>query len=99
MRFNSSVKLCGWTLNSLLHCICLAAAFHDLILIDELARAGSGGIQWACFTTFGIALPPILNVGSQYLKDLCARDVISGKKIMVRFCSGVEPLLQALSAG
>jgi acyl-CoA dehydrogenase len=57
-------------------------AFHDLILIDELSRTGSGGILWACFFTFGIALPPILNVGSQYVKDLCARDVITGKKIM-----------------
>ena len=32
--------------------------------------------------SFGIALPPILSVGSQYLKDKVARDVITGKKIM-----------------
>lgn len=32
--------------------------------------------------SFGIALPPILGVGSQYVKDLCARDVITGKKIL-----------------
>lgn len=57
-------------------------AFHDLILIDELSRCASGGLLWACFTTFGIALPPVLNVGSQHVKDLCARDVITGKKIM-----------------
>lgn len=56
--------------------------FHDLILIDELSRCASGGIAWACFFTFGIALPPILNVGSQHVKDLCARDVITGKKIL-----------------
>ena len=56
--------------------------FHDLILIDELSRCASGGILWACFFTFGIALPPVLNVGSQHVKDLCARDVITGKKIM-----------------
>lgn len=56
--------------------------FHDLILIDELSRCAGGGILWACFFTFGIALPPILNAGSQYVKDLCARDVITGKKIM-----------------
>lgn len=57
-------------------------AFHDLILVDELARCGAGGLLWAVFLSYGIALPPILTVGSQYLKDLVARDVITGKKIM-----------------
>lgn len=57
-------------------------AFHDLILVDELSRCASGGLLWAVFFTFGISLPPVLNVGSQYVKDLCARDVITGKKIM-----------------
>lgn len=57
-------------------------AFHDLILIDEFSRCGSGGLGWATFFTFGIALPPVLSVGSQHVKDLCARDVITGKKIM-----------------
>jgi len=37
---------------------------------------------WAVFFSFGIALPPILNTGSQFLKDKVARDVITGKKIM-----------------
>lgn len=57
-------------------------AFHDLILIDELCRCGGGGILWAVFFCFGIALPPILTVGSQYLKERVARDVITGRKIM-----------------
>jgi len=57
-------------------------AFHDLILVDELSRCGAGGVLWAVFLSFGIALPPILNVGSQYLKDKVARDIITGKKIM-----------------
>jgi acyl-CoA dehydrogenase len=56
--------------------------FHDLILTDELARCGSGGLLFACFFSFAIALPPVLAYGSQYLKDLVARDVITGKKIM-----------------
>lgn len=50
--------------------------------MDELARAGSSGVLWSCFLSFGIALPPILKYGSQYLKDKVARDVITGKKIM-----------------
>ena len=56
--------------------------FHDLILVDELSRCGAGGVLWACFFSFGIALPPVLSVGSQYLKDKVARNVITGEKIM-----------------
>lgn len=39
-------------------------------------------ISYLMLKSFGIALPPILSVGSQYLKDKVARDVITGKKIM-----------------
>ena len=56
--------------------------FHDLILTDELARCGSGGLLFACFFSFAIALPPVLKYGSQYLRDLVAKDVITGKKVM-----------------
>jgi alkylation response protein AidB-like acyl-CoA dehydrogenase len=56
--------------------------FHDLILVDELARCGCGGVLWACFFAFGIALPPILKVGTQEMRDLVARDIITGKKII-----------------
>ena len=55
--------------------------FHDLILLDELARCAAGGLI-SCFFSFGIALPPVLNIGSEYLKNLVARDVITGKKVM-----------------
>eukprot|EP01006_Ploeotia_vitrea_P044164 TRINITY_DN66815_c6_g9_i2.p1 TRINITY_DN66815_c6_g9~~TRINITY_DN66815_c6_g9_i2.p1 ORF type:complete len:525 (-),score=267.56 TRINITY_DN66815_c6_g9_i2:461-1987(-) len=57
-------------------------AFHDLILVDELSRCAAGGVLWACFFSFGIALPPVLSVGSDFLKSKVARDVITGKKIM-----------------
>jgi len=57
-------------------------AFHDLILVDELSRCAAGGVLWACFFCFGIALPPVLSVGSQFLKDKVARNVITGKSIM-----------------
>lgn len=56
--------------------------FHDLIMVDELARCGAGGILWACFFSFGISLPPVLYHGSKHLKDMVCRDVITGKKIM-----------------
>ena len=57
-------------------------AFHDLILVDELSRCAAGGVLWSCFFCFGIALPPVLKTGSDYLKNKVARDVITGKKIM-----------------
>lgn len=56
--------------------------FHDLILVDEISRCGSGGMLWSVFFTFGIALPPVLNEASQIVKDEVCRDVITGKKIM-----------------
>ena len=56
--------------------------FHDFILIDELSRSTCGGVMAAVFTTLGIALPPILRFGSEYLKNLVAKDLITGKKII-----------------
>jgi alkylation response protein AidB-like acyl-CoA dehydrogenase len=56
-------------------------AFHDLVFWDELGRYGGGWLA-ACFLTCNIALPPILSVGSDYLKNKVARDCISGKKII-----------------
>ena len=57
-------------------------AFHDLILVDELARCAAGGVLWSCFFSFSIALPPILHEGSDYLKRKVARPVITGEKVM-----------------
>lgn len=55
--------------------------FHVLILFDELARTGGGGLIASLFS-HGISLPVCLEVGSKHIKDLVARDVIEGKKIM-----------------
>eukprot|EP01095_Lingulamoeba_sp_RSL-Kostka_P016785 TRINITY_DN834_c2_g2_i1.p1 TRINITY_DN834_c2_g2~~TRINITY_DN834_c2_g2_i1.p1 ORF type:complete len:502 (-),score=176.07 TRINITY_DN834_c2_g2_i1:135-1640(-) len=56
--------------------------FHDLIYIDEMARCGAGGVLWSCFFCFGIALPPVLSVGSDFLKELVAREIITGNKVI-----------------
>jgi hypothetical protein len=62
-------------------------AFHDLIVVDEIARCGSGGLLWSVFFTFGIALPPVLNNGSEWLKNEVARDVITGRlRTLARTC-------------
>jgi alkylation response protein AidB-like acyl-CoA dehydrogenase len=52
--------------------------FHELIFVDELARCGSGGIQWGLGGGLSIGLPPIMKFGSKYLQDLVVKPVLSG---------------------
>eukprot|EP01117_Protostelium_nocturnum_P001016 TRINITY_DN11339_c0_g1_i1.p1 TRINITY_DN11339_c0_g1~~TRINITY_DN11339_c0_g1_i1.p1 ORF type:complete len:567 (-),score=223.66 TRINITY_DN11339_c0_g1_i1:63-1739(-) len=56
--------------------------FHELILIDELSRCGSGGVVWGIQAGLAIGLPPILLFGNQYLKDKCAKPCLTGEKII-----------------
>ena len=42
---------------------------------------GAGGVPLGTFFIFGMALGPVISVGSKFLKDRIARDVISGKKV------------------
>ena len=72
-------------------------AFYELIMVDEMARAGGGHVMGQGAIN-SMALPPILNYGSDYLKNLVARDVIQGRKHIClaisepqagRFCSKV----------
>jgi len=57
-------------------------AFHSLILIDELSRAGSGGVCWAIFAGLGIGLPAILHFGSDELKAKVAPGCLKGEKMI-----------------
>jgi len=57
-------------------------AFHELILIDELARCGSGGVLWGLFEGIQIGLPPVINFGSKYLKDKVVGPCLSGEKLI-----------------
>jgi len=54
-------------------------SFHEIILWDELARVGGGGVLGQ-MSINSMALPPIMKYGSQYLKDKVIRDVVEGKK-------------------
>jgi len=56
--------------------------FHDLVFYDEISRTASGGLTTGLFLSFDISLPPILLVGSDYLKRKYAVDTIKGKTIM-----------------
>ena len=51
--------------------------FHTLITAEELARPGAGGFG-AAFTVHSIALPPIINFGSEVMKEKIAPGVIKG---------------------
>jgi len=57
-------------------------AFHELILIDEVSRCGSGGVLWALFGGLSIGLPPVMLFGSDYLKQKVAAGCLKGEKII-----------------
>ncbi|KAJ6072666.1 hypothetical protein N7467_010751 [Penicillium canescens] len=63
--------------------------FHDLVVIDELARCGYLGIVWALGCGNSIGGPPIINFGNEEQKRRFLPDMLKGK---IRFCLGVtEP--------
>ncbi|KAF7177603.1 hypothetical protein CNMCM7691_005932 [Aspergillus felis] len=63
--------------------------FHDLIVIDELARCGYLGIVWALGCGNSIGGPPVINFGNEEQKRRFLPDILTGK---ARFCLGVtEP--------
>lgn len=55
--------------------------FHGLVLTEELAAVGAGGLG-ASLMTHGIGLPPILALGSDELKRRVAPPVLAGEKII-----------------
>lgn len=57
-----------------------ADGFHRLIVTEELARTGSGGIL-AGLMSHGIGLPPIVALGGDALKARLVPPVLAGEKI------------------
>lgn len=55
--------------------------FHGLVLTEELAAVGAGGLG-ASLMTHGIGLPPVLALGSDELKRRIAPPVLAGEKII-----------------
>lgn len=69
--------------------------FHDLIVIDEIARCGYLGVIWALSCGNSIGAPPLINFGSEVQRKRFLPDMLSGK---TRFCLGVtEPDGELLS--
>jgi predicted heme/steroid binding protein len=54
--------------------------FHEFVVCDELSRCGSGGALWGLIGGLGIGLPPIIQFGSDYLKDKVIKDCLAGRK-------------------
>ncbi|MEJ8847891.1 acyl-CoA dehydrogenase family protein [Variovorax rhizosphaerae] len=57
-----------------------ADTFYGLILAEEFARAGCGGMQ-ASLLSHSIGLPPILKAGSEAIKQRVIPPVLRGEKI------------------
>ncbi|KAJ5344791.1 hypothetical protein N7452_002795 [Penicillium brevicompactum] len=63
--------------------------FHDIVVIDELARCGYLGIIWALGCGNSIGGPPVINFGNEEQKRRFLPDMLKGN---IRFCLGVtEP--------
>lgn len=56
--------------------------FHELILIDEFARCGSGGVLWGLLEGLQIGLPPVLHFGSEALKQRVATRCLRGEAVI-----------------
>src|ERR1700722_19244268 len=54
--------------------------FHSIIAVQELARAGAGGLS-ASLLSHTIGCPPIARLGSAALKERVLRSVLAGDKI------------------
>jgi alkylation response protein AidB-like acyl-CoA dehydrogenase len=54
--------------------------FCELIVCDELSRAGSGGVAWGLFGGMSIGLPPVYKFGSKDLKDRVCGPCLDGSR-------------------
>jgi alkylation response protein AidB-like acyl-CoA dehydrogenase len=63
--------------------------FHEMLLTDELSRAGSGGLVWNLLGGYGIGAPPVVKFGKPELIKRIMPGILSGDK---RICLAItEP--------
>jgi alkylation response protein AidB-like acyl-CoA dehydrogenase len=63
--------------------------FHDLVVIDEIARCGYLGVIWALTCGNSIGAPPLINFGTEEQKRRFVPSILNGN---IRFCLGItEP--------
>eukprot|EP01087_Luapelamoeba_hula_P009280 TRINITY_DN2388_c0_g1_i1.p1 TRINITY_DN2388_c0_g1~~TRINITY_DN2388_c0_g1_i1.p1 ORF type:complete len:444 (-),score=59.21 TRINITY_DN2388_c0_g1_i1:142-1449(-) len=56
--------------------------FHELIVMDEFCRCGSGGVVWGTLEGPALGLPPIHNFGSEFIKRKYIPPVLRGENTM-----------------
>ncbi|KAF2741901.1 acyl-CoA dehydrogenase NM domain-like protein, partial [Sporormia fimetaria CBS 119925] len=63
--------------------------FHEMLITDELSRAGSGGLVWNLIGGYGIGAPPLVKFGKKKLVERIVPELLSGDK---RICLAItEP--------
>jgi len=63
--------------------------FHEMLLTDEISRAGSGGLVWNLIGGFGIGCPPLIKFGKKSVVERVVPQILSGDK---RICLAItEP--------
>jgi alkylation response protein AidB-like acyl-CoA dehydrogenase len=63
--------------------------FHEMIITDELSRAGSGGLVWNLIGGYGIGGPPLVKFGNKKVLERVVPQILSGEK---RICLAItEP--------
>jgi len=54
--------------------------FHEFIVTDEIARAGSGGFVWNLIGGYGIGLPPLIKFGNPEVVKRVVPGIVQGDK-------------------
>lgn len=63
--------------------------FHDLIVLDEIARCGYLGVIWGLACGNSIGAPPLINYGAEEQRRRFLPGILNGS---IRFCLAVtEP--------
>ena len=63
--------------------------FHEMLVTDEISRAGSGGLVWNLIGGFGIGCPPLVKFGKKSVVDRILPGILNGDK---RICLAItEP--------
>jgi alkylation response protein AidB-like acyl-CoA dehydrogenase len=63
--------------------------FHEMIVTDEISRAGSGGLVWNLIGGFGIGCPPLVKFGKKSVVERVLPGILAGDK---RICLAItEP--------
>lgn len=55
-------------------------AFHELVIVDELSRCGSGGVVWNLVGGYSIGAPPVFKFARPEIQRRVVPEIVSGRK-------------------